>query len=717
MAGIPFYFRVTEEKALTSNHIANKKRMKLLFYLVIILLVVIVVKLLDLMVVQADTLQAKAERQWTKDVAAEPKRGAVRDRTGEILAASTKVESVVLYPEKIKDPGEVADALAPILGMDRQKIFETASDKKKVEVWLKRQISEEEAEEIRALKLTGVGFFTDIKRVYPYNSNMAQLLGYTSADGEGQTGIEKKYEAYLSGKQGTVLSQVDAQGRKIEETETTYIKTTDGMDVHLTLDVAIQSFTENAVATALEKTGAQSVSAVVLDPTNGEILAMANAPQLDLNNLDRSDIAALNTGMKNNAIGYVYEPGSIFNFVTMAAGLDSGTAALGQETTCEGHIDAYGTRFHCWREGAHGTQTRAEAFAKMCIPSSVQTALDVNVDRMHGYITKFGFGAKTGVDLPGETGGTLKALRYTQDIDLAEWGMGQGLTVTPLQLAAAAGATVNGGIYYTPRLAAFATDTMGNIEKQFGIEEKEQVISTETSNAMRNLFLESVTNGNASGLQIAGYQVGGLAGTAQKVTNGIVTEDVIMTVVAFAPVEDPQYLIVFTIDAPQVEVQLSEAVATPYVRDVLEKCLKYGGETAAIVETTELPNFVGLTVEAARDRAREAGLNILVSGTGTIAMQAPQAGTMVAVGSTVSAFAGTVAYDVMQVSIVPDVRGMRLDEAYEVLSALGLDMQIIGGLQKGYVAEQFPQAGEKIAHGEIIQVTCKAEGNEGGGAE
>ncbi len=253
------------------------------------------------------------------------KRGSILDRNGEVLATSATVESILLYPKDIEDPGEIANLLAPILEMDEQKIFEIASDKSKVESWLKRQITSEQAEQIRALDLKGVGFFADIKRFYPSGAFMSQVLGYTTTDGEGQEGLEKKYNKYLAGYAGTILAQVDAMGRTIEGSEQIYVEPQEGLSLVLTIDAYIQNFLESAAKEAMQVNQAKNVCAIVMNPKNGDILGMVNYPEADLNNLDRSDLETLADLSRNTIITDAYEPGSTFKIITTAAALDSGT--------------------------------------------------------------------------------------------------------------------------------------------------------------------------------------------------------------------------------------------------------------------------------------------------------------------------------------------------------------------------------------------------------
>ena len=442
----------------------NKTRLRWLYAIVMVALFICVARLVQLMIFQAGEIQDKVEQQWTREVSVSPLRGAIKDKNGEILAASTTSQSVLLYPKDIKDAGEVADLLAPILDMDRQKIYEVASDKSKVEAWLKRHISDEQVEQIRALNLKGVGFFSDTKRVYPYGSFLSQVLGYTSSDGSGQEGLEKAYNKYLAGYPGTILTQVDAQGRTLEGSEQTYIDAQDGYNIVLTIDAVIQSFAENAAKEALEVNQAKSVCAIVMNPKICEILAMANYPEADLNNLDRSDLSALAEISRNTAVTDAFEPGSIFKIITMAAAIDSGNASLTTSYHCNGYKLVSGEKIKCWRSyNPHGTQSLTEAAENSCNPAFMEMALTMGTEKFYEYIYKFGFGSTTGIDYSADGAGIIRAAKYVKDVDLARIGFGQSIAVTPLQMITAASAAINGGVRYTPRLVSHTEDSKGNI--------------------------------------------------------------------------------------------------------------------------------------------------------------------------------------------------------------------------------------------------------------
>ncbi len=693
---------------MAGTNVSNKKRLTLLFYFSMFFLLIIVGKLIQLMFFDAADLSDQAESQWTRELSVAPKRGSILDRNGEVLATSATVESVLLYPKDIQDPGEIANLLAPILEMDEQKIFEIANDKSKVEAWLKRQITQEQAEQIRALDLEGVGFFADIKRFYPSGAFMSQVLGYTTTDGEGQEGLEKKYNKYLAGYAGTILAQVDAMGRTIEGSEQIYVEPQEGLNLVLTLDAYIQNFLESAAKEAMEVNQAKNVCAVVMNPKNGDILGMVNYPEADLNNLNRGDLEALADLSRNTIITDAYEPGSTFKIITTAAALDSGT--INTETTfeCAGSKIVDGEKIKCWRSGRpHGHQTLTQAVENSCNPAFMEMALRMGTDKFYEYIYQFGFGKNTGVDFSTDGSGIIRAAKYIKNVDLARIGFGQSIACTPLQLASAACAVVNGGVLYQPRLASGVQNSEGKTVESFDAPEGRQVISEETSATMRQILESVVANGGGKNAQIPGYRVGGKTGTAQMYENGVIVQGKnISSFMGFAPTDDPQFLVLFIVREPGVPVTYGSVVAAPFAKDVLEKCLKYANVTPSepVEDLLQIEDFSGMSMAEAEQKAKDAGFSVNSLGSGSVSAQSPAAGTKVSKGITIDLYgnSGESSADTIP---TPDLAGKTLIEAFQIAKEQGLEIKVSGS-EKGKVASQSPKAGEQIANGGTITVTC-----------
>ena len=701
---------------MANTNFVNKKRLQWMYRIGLVLIGILIVKLFWVMVIDAPELQAKAESQWTRELAVTAQRGDILDANGEVLARSATSQSVLLRPNDIDDPGEVAGILAPILEMDEQDIYDLASDKSRIEVWLKRHITTEQATAIEQANLDGVDFFSDTQRYYMYGEFASQVLGYTNADGEGQDGLEKEFEKYLAGYDGMMLAYVDANSRTIEGSEQMYIEPQDGLNVVTTLDARIQSFAETAAREAMEQNDAQGVVAIVMDPQDASILAMVNYPELDLNNIDRSDSEALAELSRNRAITDAYEPGSTFKILTTAAALDSGAATLDTHYTCTGAKLVDGEKISCWRIGnPHGDQDLTTAVENSCNPAFMEMALAMGTETFYEYMRNFGLGQPTGINFSTDGSGILMNEKYVRNTDLARIGFGQSVAVTPLQLATAVSAVINGGELYEPRLVSSLQDSEGNTVIEYEPELVRQVISEDTSAKMRSILESVVANGSGKNCQIEGYRVGGKTGTAQLYDEDgqIVEGKHISSFIGFAPADDPQYLCLFIVYEPNVAVDYGSVVAAPFAKDILEKCLKMAGIPAQDTgdsETVSVPNLIGMTEEQAQTAAEEAGLSINMTGSGKVAYQSPSEGAEVQKGSIIEVVGeNTTAPD----NTVPNVVGKTFFDAYEALREAGLQMELQGtDSGDGTVATQEPAAGTEITPDlEKVVVTANGAGS------
>lgn len=701
---------------MANTNFVNKKRLQWMYRIGLVLIGILIVKLFWVMVIDAPELQAKAESQWTRELAVTAQRGDILDANGEVLARSATSQSVLLRPNDIDDPGEVAGILAPILEMDEQEIYDLASDKSRIEVWLKRHITTEQATAIEQANLDGVDFFSDTQRYYMYGEFASQVLGYTNADGEGQDGLEKEFEKYLAGYDGMMLAYVDANSRTIEGSEQMYIEPQDGLNVVTTLDARIQSFAETAAREAMEQNDAQGMVAIVMDPQDASILAMVNYPELDLNNIDRSDSEALAELSRNRAITDAYEPGSTFKILTTAAALDSGAATLDTHYTCTGAKLVDGEKISCWRTGnPHGDQDLTTAVENSCNPAFMEMALAMGTETFYEYMRNFGLGQPTGINFSTDGSGILMNEKYVRNTDLARIGFGQSVAVTPLQLATAVSAVINGGELYEPRLVSSLQDSEGNTVIEYEPELVRQVISEDTSAKMRSILESVVANGSGKNCQIEGYRVGGKTGTAQLYDEDgqIVEGKHISSFIGFAPADDPQYLCLFIVYEPNVAVDYGSVVAAPFAKDILEKCLKMAGIPAQDTgdsETVSVPNLIGMTEEQAQTAAEEVGLSINMTGSGKVAYQSPSEGAEVQKGSIIEVVGeNTTAPD----NTVPNVVGKTFFDAYETLREAGLQMELQGtDSGDGTVATQEPAAGTEITPDlEKIVVTANGAGS------
>jgi len=686
-------------------------------------------------------LQQKAEGQWTRNLAVYPKRGMIKDRNGNILAQSGSSETIAARPSQIDDPRGVAQLLAPILDLDEDELYKKLSDKSSSFVWVKRQVSREVANQVREFGIKGIDFTEEPKRYYPNRELAAHVLGFTMkyAEGEdglkGQEGIELYYDKYLKGIPGKIVMETDARGREMPNNVDRYIPPINGLNVILTIDQVIQHFTEKAVEDAMEKYNAKKVYAIVMDPNTGEILAMANRPNFDPNEPPRElGYEGMQDYVKNFAAKDSMDPGSTFKVITAAAALDSGVMSLNSTFNCPGYRIIEGNeRIRCHKAGGHGHQNFAEAMEHSCNPAFVDMALALGKNEFYNYIEAFGFGQKTGIDINGEAQGILIPREAVKNLDLARIGFGQSISVTPLQLIAATAAAINGGNYMRPFLAKALTET--KIDPETGEEYEEivktiepqkirQVISEDTSKKIAQILQGVVENGSGSNAYIPGYRVGGKTGTAQKYGEDgrIIQGRHIASFIGFAPADDPQVIVLFAVDEPQVAVDFGSIVAAPYVQMILKDTLPYLGvepifddETAELNKKVEVPDVIGKELGEAYAILDEAGLNYLSDNSGSIVKdQMPKPGAMVKVNTTVLLYAeGQSSQDDTEENqeqdqsveegkvIVPDVINSSIREANNKLVSEGLKLKIEGS---GLAVEQDPPAGSAVDPGTEVTV-------------
>ncbi|NLN40735.1 MAG: PASTA domain-containing protein [Clostridiales bacterium] len=721
--------------------VTNKKRLLVMLIIFTLIFTGLIGRLGYIQLIWGKELQQKAEGQWTRNLAVYPKRGTIKDRNGNILAQSGSSETIAARPSQIDDPRGVAQLLAPILDLNEDDLYKKLSDKSSSFVWVKRQVSREVANQVRELGIKGIDFTEEPKRYYPNRELAAHVLGFTMkyAEGEdglkGQEGIELYYDKYLKGIPGKIVMETDAKGREMPNNVDRYIPPIDGLNIVLTIDQVIQHFTEKAVEDAMEKYNAKKVYAIVMDPNTGEVLAMANKPNFDPNEPPRElGYEGMQDYVKNFAAKDSMDPGSTFKVITAAAALDSGVMSLNSTFNCPGYRIIEGNeRIRCHKAGGHGHQTFAEAIEHSCNPAFVDMALALGKNEFYSYIEAFGFGQKTGIDINGEAQGILIPREAVKNLDLARIGFGQSISVTPLQLIAATAAAINGGNYMRPYLAKALTET--KIDPKTGEEYEEivktiepqkirQVISEDTSKKIAQLLQGVVENGSGSNAYIPGYRVGGKTGTAQKYGEDgrIIQGRHIASFIGFAPADDPQVIVLFAVDEPQVAVDFGSVVAAPYVQMILKDTLPYLGvepifdeETAELNKKVEVPDVIGKELGEAYAILDEAGLNYLSDNSGTIVKdQMPKPGAKVKVNTTVLLYAeeesnqnsteeqeeqGQQVEEGMV--IVPDVINKSIREANNILVSEGLKLTIEGS---GLAVEQDPPAGSAVEPGTEVTV-------------
>lgn len=541
--------------------------------LIAFLFTAVVAKLVYVGIVNADDLRVKALEQWYRDVPLKAERGKILDRNGVVLAASETRYTLYARPVSVKNKQQAASILSEILELDYEKLYANLNSRSS-EITLKRGVDKDTMLRIVDSGTEGIYVSEDIVRVYPYGDFMTQVLGFTNTDTDGQTGVEAYYNAYLKGNDGYVLTGADLVGRELEDGETYYVEGTRGADVYLSLDYHIQSIVENAVERAMLTHSAKAVGAIVMNCNTGEILALAESPSFDLNNVPRDDVQALLEAARPKIISDVFEPGSTFKIITSALAIEAGLVNDEKSYYCSGSMSVDGQKIRCWRAIGHGSQTFAEGVKNSCNCVFMSAALELGAERFYEGIAAFGLTAKTGIDMSGEGSGLTIPLSSVKNVDLARIGFGQAVAVTPIGLLSAAAAAINGGYKITPSLVAKIENESG-ILFSAGAGAGERILSGSTSEKLRAMLETVVLEGSGKNAAVEGVRVGGKTGTAQKYENGqIARGKYISTFIGFAPADDPEYITLFMVDEP-VGAYYGGVVAAPYVGEIYTNMFAY----------------------------------------------------------------------------------------------------------------------------------------------
>ncbi len=734
---------------MTGSMAVSRKRLQIIFIILVALMVCLIIRVGYWNIIEGEWLQSQAQSQWISDSKIMPKRGTIFDRNMNILAQSAAADTVAVVPEQVKDEDAeyVANALAQILEMDKNALkekittkvrkLEDGTEKKIGEVWLKRQISVEQSEAIKALKeqkesgakMKGVKLVSDVKRYYPNKEFATQLIGYTDLDGVGQTGIEKRYNSVLEGRQGRMVAEQDTHNNDIPNGQELFIAPVNGQNVILTIDEVVQSFLEAQCKAALDETAAEGVQGLVMSVNTGEVLAMANLPEFDLNAPPRSDGETLSALSSNIVTAKAYEPGGIFSVFTAAAAMDTDVAK--QTYECTGAATVDGEKIIC--SAVHGSQSFEVAAANGCVIAASQMAVDTGIVPFYNYLSRFGFGEKTGIDFSADTKGDVMAKKYASERDIAKMGAGQELTASLLQLTNALTSIANGGKLYVPRLVSGLSDENGNITESYGMQVKGQSVDEGTAAAIRDILVAN-TAGVESG-QLEDYTNAILYGASNKYDDrgALVVGKDNSTFLGFAPANDPQYIVLLHLDGVE-EGSSTAGMAVPYGNKVLEDTLKFylaqPDKQGAQPQTTgegddtgeqliEVPNLVDMGSKAAIELLTDAGLNYKDDGSGTVVGQQPSAGEMVAPGTVVNlemdfkrqeatpeaglATPGEAGVDVVT---VPDFSGLSLKEARDLAISAGLKFYAHG---TGRANSQYPDVGTSVQRGSAVSVNFKLE--------
>ncbi len=616
-----------------------KNRLLIVCLAMILAFSIIVGALFYWQVVSADRLQRKALGQWTSTSTIAAQRGTIYDATGEALAISASSKSLNSKPRLINKAGVPAETLTTLLvqALGENYSYETIFKKinydpenKISEYVVARHLTQAQAEYIESLNIDGLYLVDDVKRYYPKGASLVQVLGRVNDDGVGSDGLELKYDKQLRGLSGKLISSTDVSNGQIPGSEQRYIDATNGVNLNLTIDYAIQSFAESVMRECLEVNQAKSVKCIVMDPNTGGILADVNLPDYDPNNASKTEISDFS---RNGSILDTYEPGSTFKMFTLSTALEENKVNESSTFFCPGYHIVDGEKIKCWRTVPHGSQTLQEAICNSCNPAFMQMGLSVGQSTLYKYLENFGFNANTGVDFSADQSGIMLAPKYVKNTDLARISFGQSIAVTPLQLITAACAVINGGTLYQPYFVSSMTDDDGNVISKNDPVAVRQVISESTSATMRKLLEGVVSQGGGKNAQVAGYRIGGKTGTAQKYRDGQIVSGIhIGSFFGFAPADKPQFAVLVTVDEAQIYNDYGSNTAAPYAGKLIEKILKYKqikADVPAETETVEVPNLIGSTVEYAASALKDLGLQMENEGDGAIVSQTPAAGKIV----------------------------------------------------------------------------------------
>lgn len=620
------------------NIYSIEKRFVAILIALVVLFIALLGRVFYLQIITGKNLQVLASEQWLRGLPLSSKRGEIFDVNGVSLATTETTYDVYVRAKSVKNPTELAYVLQDKLKIDYETAYKKVTNKGFSEILIKMQVEEMTAKSLT--KYDGVYLSQNVRRVYPYSSLFTQVLGYCTIDNYGQAGLESYYDKYLQGVKGKSLTQTNAQGIEIDNTLTYYIPSIAGADLYTTLDVQMQSILEKELRVAYDEYSAFGVSGIIIDTQTGGIKAMSCLPNFDLNNVPRNDISNLQKLTKNSTVVDVYEPGSTFKLVTLSAALNEGLTNINERFHCGGRCTVAGETIKCWKTIGHGSQTLVEAFKNSCNCVFVQLALRLGVDKYYEYLDYFGLGQKTGVDISGESAGILMKKDKVRTVDLARIGFGHAIAVTQLQMASVY-SKITTGISITPHILYKARTEISTLYERENCSTKVN-LKENTIKTVNNMLANNINSeGNYS--FVAGYDVGGKTGTAQKYDDKgqIARGKYISSFIGTYPASNPQYVLIVCVNEPQ-GAYYGGVVAKPIGQKVLSQIF----ETKAIYPTDEsqltlkpdkiMPNLIGLTLSDAMVELKKIGLDSLIDGSGEYVInQLPEANVNLFLGDQV----------------------------------------------------------------------------------
>ena len=732
------------ENVRRANRIIQTRSFVLMILMGVVMFVLLFFRLFDLQITRHEELQGKAVNQQTRRTVVTANRGTIYDAGGNILAISSSAETIILSPLEIdnavndtEDPvswtkESLAAGLADILGKDASAIRKRMDNVKSQYEVIQLRADEDTAAKVRSYvdenKIAGVHLVADTKRYYPYGSLAAQVIGFVGDENTGLYGLEAYYEKELEGQSGLVISSKDQAENDMLYTYEQYFAAKNGSDLTLTLDTTIQYYLEKGIESMVDKfSAANGASGIVMDAKTGGVLAMASYPNYDLNDfltvsdqtlqerIERGESTVADMQLlqwRNKALNDTYEPGSTFKILTLSAALEEGVVDKTTTVNCGGSVNISGYTIHCSNKNGHGLQTLVQSVGNSCNPAFINYGLRIGSEKFYEYMRSFGLMNTTGIDLGGEAVGVFAADSSFTQLDLACYAFGQNFTVTPLALIAAQAACINGGYLHTPYLVERITDSDGNVTYRHDDTPVRQVISEQTSATVRECLEYVVASGTGKNGQVAGYRIGGKTGTADKGQTG----DVVVSFLCFAPADDPQVIMLITMDTPSratgTYVSGGNMVA-PTASTVMAEILPYlGVEPSYSAEEllgmdTTVPNVIGMSVEEAKTKLKDRALSYKIVGDGeTITDQTPAGGAIIPGKSSVILYVGE--EKSTDKCVVPHLIGKTPSEANTTATAAGLLIRFSGttGSESSSVRvlSQSIDEGTEVEAGTVITV-------------
>lgn len=568
------------------NKTYNKKKMLVVFLSALLMIFFLIARLVYLMIFDAAYYQQKAKTLHEREREIKAARGEIIDRNGKVLATNKAVCTISVIHSQITDPERVIQVLADELGIEKEMIrkrVEKVSSREKI----KTNVEKETGDRIRAYELDGVKVDEDFKRYYPYGNLASKVLGFTGGDNQGIIGLEVKYENYLKGVNGMILTTTDARGIELADTLEDRVEPVSGDTLQVSLDYNIQEYAQQAAEKVMEEKQADAVVILILNPKTGEIYACVNAPEFDLNAPftlpegtdatlnDEEKQAMLNQMWRNRSINDTYEPGSIFKVFTASAALEEGVVKEEDTFYCPGYKLVEDRRIRCARTTGHGSETFVQGVQNSCNPVFIEVGMRLGTENFYKYFEKFGLMGKTGVDLPGEAATIMHKKENVGQVELATMSFGQSFQVTPMQMATTVCSLVNGGERITPHFGIAVYDAeSGEKEETISYGKRKRILSKETSEKMRKILETVVSEGGGKKAQIEGYRIGGKTATSQTLPRS--ANRYIGSFIGFAPADDPQVAAMAIIYNPQ-GIYYGGTIAAPVVRDIFDNILPYLG--------------------------------------------------------------------------------------------------------------------------------------------